>query len=466
MTTPIRNKPVNVVQTRPPIHNETSTLLIYLYDVQSHIEWLAEDMARIRQQVATLRSIINDPRTVPFVGQTLTSALASSAEDIAELQGLDAMAREIRDRVEIHYEAFYPLGGSGIPPQGSQNHLASGAIEQLLHDRTGLTVLAAAAAIVAPSPRPTFLRPEPMPCTVRNTRLIRRYGYGVEECLSVDGVALNNAENGQPPPPGNSSVGGASAFPGAVANIQGDPAGVRTYTDAFYASWETQARLFATGSPVNNDINRRRFIFRDGSYVTIQAHVSARIRTDDSRFSETIVVCSVSAMGALAGGPAAAVAAGAAALATSELSYPNDAAWQGYTIHYYQPNAAVNAWATRYFYGWKRAPNISLRVRTPKTTGAGTGVEGAVNFADHVSEFSWWKWKSGVAETAKQQPKLSNKRVETETQRLIELVAGMTSLGSSAPMNTSADPTEVSARLSGLTTPYGNPLKPPQMTRT
>ena len=447
MTTPIRNKPHGAVDLRQPISTNPATLLVFLYDAQLRIEWLAEDMERIHQQVITLRSIIADPRTHAFVGETLTAALASTAEDLAILQRFDAITRDARENLERDYRALYPQGDAGIPLGGSTNPLPSEAVAQLLHTRTGMTTAQAADAINIPGERPVFTRPHSMPCVMRNTRLIRRYGSGVQECSLPRGEDPPLAGHGGPSDrTSNDSHSGASGFSGAMAADQDDPAGIRTYADAYAASWETQARLFATGLPVDKDTNRRRFIFKDGSYVTIQAHVPLRVRTDDSKFSEAMLVCSAGAMGGLVGGPAGAVAVGAAALTTVELSYPCDAAWQGYTIQYFQKNTVTTPWATRYFYGWKRSLNITSRVLTP----IGMGPNGSSNFADYVGDFTWWKWQSGRSAKAKPLLERVDHRIEMETQRLIQMMAGATKAPAEATASASTEESGLSIGLHAL----------------
>ena len=199
-----------------------------------------------------------------------------------------------------------------------------------------------------------------------------------------------------------------------MAYLQGDPAGLQSYRDAYDASWETQARLFATGQAVNNDTNRRRFVFNDGSFVTIQAHVPQLGRSSDSQFAGLVLGTAVVMGGTLAAGLAGAVAGGFGAAA---IPFPNDTAWQGYTISYFDNKPNATAWATRYFYGWKAARSIAFSVRVPDSSTQGL----TANFADHTSDFAWWRWSSGTAATEKPMAPEPGFSLNATTQKLIEI---------------------------------------------
>jgi len=436
MTTPLCNAARPPVKLRQRFSNDPTTLLIYLFDVQSRLEWLAEDMHRIGQQITSLGTIGADPQTHPVIQNVVADAIHLSNMDLANLQRVNAMNRGLREDVEVNLRSLHPLGDSGLPPLQSLDHLASAALAQRVREITGLPVLEAAALLPDAARIPVFSRPREMPCVVRNTRLIRRYGQGVLGCAGPRND-LNRSNPGQFGPSGDSGTG----FPGAMANGQGDPEGIRNYADAYTASWETQARLFATGSLVNGNVNLRQFVFRDGSQVTIQAHTPLRVRSDDSRFSEAVVVISAGVAGAIVGGPFGAVGAGAATLTATELSYPKDAAWQGYTIQYFQSNASTNPWKTRYFYGWKRAPSISEMAHIP--SGAATETAESHNFADCARDYSWWRWKEEYVDALPPLQENASERILKDTQRLVQHMVSKASTAFAADLH--SEPSRISA---------------------
>ena len=400
---------------RRQIANNPNALLIYLYETQRRVEWLAEDMARLRNQISAMGPILRDPGTHRHVANALLASMESSHIDMRAMQAAGNIITSLRNAMEADYRGNFPAGNSGIPTAASLQHLSAVQIAALLRQRTGLSVTDAAATITVPLPTPNFTRPIVVASIVRNNRLIRRYGRSDEECLLATGMqdpfALHPGPTRPPEPPG------AGMFPGAMASTQGDPASVKSYYQAYCASWETQARLFATGQAVNNDTNRRRFVFRDGSSVLIQAHVPIALRTADSKLTGAFIKVVAVAGGGLVAGIIGAVAGG---IAAAKIPYPNDAAWQGYTIQYFERSDRPSPWATRYFYGWRQSKSMGFGVRLPQDTTPGI----STNFADHTSDFSWWKWKSGAAAVAP--PSLHDKpyEIDSATQKLVEAMAG------------------------------------------
>ena len=208
-------------------------------------------------------------------------------------------------------------------------------------------------------------------------------------------------------PGANAACGGpdsGSAFH-AWAATQGLPEGVTNYQTAYRSGWDTHARLFQFGTPVDGDRHRRRFAFADvaGSYVEIQAHQPLSLHNQTSQTHQRAwVLAAAAAVAGLAvalGGPVGAVVRAAlgavlgaiVSVLAVQQDGPRDVAWQGYTARFYaSADADVGApWGTQYFYGLKRA-SVPLDGRFDPDQGS--------NFADQPDVFSWWTWHVGAAD--------------------------------------------------------------------
>ena len=408
-----RTGPRQAVQVQGAINMNPTALLIYLYNTQRQIEWLNQDTQRLQQQVSSLGTVLRGAERPRNVVETLRASMVSSQTDLEAMRtGLTTLG-SLRNTLEREYRNHYPDGGSGIPSAAEQQHLDAVSLAGMVMARTGQSVAQAAATLGAPMPQPFLTRPHQVASIMRNNRLLRRYGRSDLESPQTAAECAALVPVQRPPDP---PAGGGSCFPGAMASGQSDPAGVRSFRDAFSASWETQARLFATGQPMGNDTNRRRFVFNDGSYVTVQAHVPGLLRSADSEFTGAVLGTAAVITGTLAGGLIGAMAGGFGAAA---IPYPNDAAWQGYTIAYFDARPHATPWATRYFYGWKQAKTVGQEVRIPDHNAPGI----SANFADHTGDFSWWNWKSGTAATEKPAAAERSFSLDKDTQKLIEVMA-------------------------------------------
>lgn len=204
-------------------------------------------------------------------------------------------------------------------------------------------------------------------------------------------------------PPDQTTFGpnGGSAF-GVLAAEFGVPEAITTYQRGYRASWATQARLFANGDPVGGDFHRRRYRFKQGGKVEIQAHQPLLTMTARSDWNIAAAWFGGAVAGAvgglLVGGIASPVFAviGAAALGGWALSHrPYDAAWQGYTAHYYARETDKTPWGTQYFYGWKYSSRSAIAV----DVGGEFDPQRFENFADRPqdNDIGWYRWRSGNA---------------------------------------------------------------------
>ena len=185
----------------------------------------------------------------------------------------------------------------------------------------------------------------------------------------------------------------ASAGLGVQGAPAGYPEGINDQASGYNASWETQARFFQWGVPLNGNAHVRRFTFPDKSFVDIQAHVPVLTTT---YFSDGMVVGASALLAAtvpLTFG--ASVAIGTLATAVGAATRPYDAAWQGYTAHYVaapksaaEPTATL--WGTRSFYGAALARTPLGRVEI----GGEKEPQNFFNLAERPSDFSWsgWHW--------------------------------------------------------------------------
>ena len=202
---------------------------------------------------------------------------------------------------------------------------------------------------------------------------------------------------------GKLDVTQSTLLPRAQAGETELPAGITDCRAAYAAGWANQAKLFAVGIPVNHDINQRVWTFRDGSCVHIQAHKPALTYSDDSN----LMVVGLTAI-------ATSVASGAY-MATR----PYDAAWQGYTAHYYLPRQTASPCKTQHFYGWKRGNGVLDPVRHSQSTDPSQ----FENFAHQPANFTWWKWKSGNAELRRPRAETPDNRWGIDADRLIQSLA-------------------------------------------
>lgn len=223
--------------------------------------------------------------------------------------------------------------------------------------------------------------------------LERTLGASSEKCAP----AWRKDTEPRPPGDGGGSCGssapsGAAGGLGAMAAEEGPPVAIASSADGYAASWPTQARFFEYGQPISNDMNHRRYAFDDGSFVEIQAHVPIRTTTDLSALGAIALVAAGAAAGAMAGAPGMLIG-GLLGLLAAGLARPWDAAWQGYTAHYYRAQAPQSVWKTRYFYGWQHSagPHIPVKLE------GGTQPLALTNFADDPSTSTWWSWHNGEA---------------------------------------------------------------------
>jgi hypothetical protein len=191
------------------------------------------------------------------------------------------------------------------------------------------------------------------------------------------------------------------------------PAAVNShnYSSGYYAGWDTQARFFQHGTPVERNLNRRRFTFADNSYVDIQAHEpgSAYSSLSDLAVVGTYLITGAAVAVAVAGiatfavlpgvaiGMAAAVAGssgGAGSVLAHLITRPYNAAWQGYTARYYNHANAAHSWGVRHFYGWKKVSDLSERLAINGSTDVST----FENFANAPDDYDWWRWREGSAD--------------------------------------------------------------------
>jgi len=203
---------------------------------------------------------------------------------------------------------------------------------------------------------------------------------------------------GRQPPRGGGGGSAGSSF-GVQAAEAGVPEGLTNDRLAYEASWASQARLFQVGRPVGGDIHRRVHVFKDQSYVLMQAHTPRLTYSDASQAALVLAALCGAVAGAIIGGPAGAAAAGALAGTVTggvavRSSRPCDAAWQLYTFRYYESAAATRPRFSSRFYGWLRSPSI----REPVALDGERNPARFVNFADQPQDFSWWTCRTGDAE--------------------------------------------------------------------
>ena len=194
---------------------------------------------------------------------------------------------------------------------------------------------------------------------------------------------------------------------GAMACGLGLPEGIRSYKDAWYAGPDTQARLFASGTPVDGDVNRRIVRFRDGSCIVFQACEPVLTTSAASRlFVLSALLCGAAAGGAVGmlGGPVAAIGLAVAGSVGGGVAAantrPNDVTWQGTNAQYYRKEGDKTPWGTWSFYGWLQMPSV----HTAAEVGGKTNPAEFYNFADDHTRFQWFVWKSTSAPDRKKTP--------------------------------------------------------------
>lgn len=223
------------------------------------------------------------------------------------------------------------------------------------------------------------------------------------------------------------------------------------YESAYYASWEVQASLFRHGTPMAHNLNLRRRVFSDKSYVDIQAHQPALTYTgfySDVNVGAVAVGAGflVSAGGIPAGlpGMVAGWVIGATLGASLMAGFrEKGAVWQGYTACYYSPSNPHQPWGVRHFYGWKKLPLPSSDAPTKDAPDPAT----LCNFADDPVGCTWWKWRSGHADARepvfdgsgqKENLGATPARLQSSVQQLVQSLARFAP-SSAAPFTVTAD---------------------------
>ena len=375
-------------------------LLIYLYEAQLRLAWLQGTLDTLQQQSDALQTLARAPRTPSMVADLAREAIAAGVSERDQLVSVGIPLQQFRNDLENNYRNQLPAGSSGIPDAAHSRALDATDIATLITHQSGMSVQAAANNFTVGLPRVNLLQPTLPASVLRNNRLLRRYGSATE---------TPNVRNLEP-------------------GVDNPTMRLRNYYAAYRASWTAQARLFETGFNVQGNTNLRRWIFRDGSYVEIQAHKPALTRSDDCQFSRVSAVSAVAATGGVLAGVIGAGVGLAKSLSRVDALYPQDAAWQGYTIRYFQNARARQPWATRYFYGWKRAPSVS---RTVQIQGNSDPTKFA-NFADAPDQYTWWKWSENSADTRPFRKAVTDVSVATAAQKLVESLAMGPDLGQAA----------------------------------
>jgi hypothetical protein len=225
-----------------------------------------------------------------------------------------------------------------------------------------------------------------------NQALIDRYNRGQANQANQAMAAP------QPQPLYCGSASGAAW--GAMASQQGVPDAVNTYRRGYQASPQTQARFFENGEPIEGNLHHRRYTFSHGGVVDIQAHQSQRTHTDRSNAAVVVTALGGAAVGAfsgmVSGGMLASMWGAVGAVTAAVVAHrvrPHDAAWQGYSAHYYASATDKTPWGQQFFYGWKRSPHPHLQVEGANEANPA----GRPNFADDPQNVSWWAWHTGTA---------------------------------------------------------------------
>lgn len=173
-------------------------------------------------------------------------------------------------------------------------------------------------------------------------------------------VTRRGPGGGPPPPPPGGSAGAATGAGGmggigVSASELGPPKTASARVAYDDADDRTRARYFEYGTPMNHNVNMRRFDFPDKSCCVVSAHIP---QTTQDFFG-----------------------------------YP--AVWQGYTLAYYLNDTDVpfsRTWKLSYIYGWKQSPDRLTPVPLPDLP---KDIADCYNFATRSDLFEWYPWKSG-----------------------------------------------------------------------
>ena len=219
---------------------------------------------------------------------------------------------------------------------------------------------------------------------------VQRHGDTGDQVVNDAYCRLNLKGSGRPP-----KGGGAGASLGVQAEVRDVPDGIANFQAAYQASWESQMRLFQEGTPVGGDRHRRKRVLADQSYVVIQAHQPKLTYSGVSQAALALTaLCGAAVCVGLAvvGGVGLLATVGAALAGTlaggvaAGASRAKDAAWQLYTVQYYDRAMATIPRYTAHCYGWLRSPSIY----EPVTLEGNRNPDRFYNFADNPGQFSWW----------------------------------------------------------------------------
>ena len=212
------------------------------------------------------------------------------------------------------------------------------------------------------------------------------------------------------PPRGGTGAGGGAAGAGGGIGVQaaeeGMPEGITSHDAAFdMASWETHARFFDEGIPVNHNVHHRRYGFVDKSYLELHSGVP---QLDTSAASDLAVVGSgliggsagawlgakLGWLGALIG----AVVGGATAMLIHGLRRPYDLVLQDYRVDYYCPPKAGQSGSrakpqpckVATLHGRKRSPDVT----TPIEIDGIRDPARMPNLANRPKDCDWSGWRN------------------------------------------------------------------------
>ena len=242
-----------------------------------------------------------------------------------------------------------------------------------------------------------------------------------------------SADNGNHPTTSKSDNTEEAA---AAPQLPAPPAGINSHTDAYKkASWKDHAIFFQLGQHVEGNQHLRRYQFTNGSYVVIQAHVPKLSFTSESdamvasAFFGGMGAGMLAAMMGLAEGAGAcgpvgiaagltigALVGGSVSAAVAAQARPHDAAWQGYTVNYYEKDTA-QAWSWYRFYGWKRSdkPITAITIDGEKDPNR------FANFADQLEGITWHRWDT--LRPSAERPKSATTEPPHATQQLVQAMA-------------------------------------------
>ena len=229
---------------------------------------------------------------------------------------------------------------------------------------------------------------------LRTTLTNQRTRLSLEESDALQAQLLPYLEPARPqlqpprrdddPPPGAGAIG-------VQAQPSGIPQGITNCRAGYYASWETQARFFQNGCPINFNVNRRRYTFADGGQVVIQAHTPILTHSilGDVLFAGAVVASVAGTI--VTAGAAGAVLVGGTTVVGGMVARPYDATWQGYTAEYVLPGTQA-VWGTQYFFGRKTTAGGFTSV----TVNGQRDANRFLNFADQSTLYAWESWVHGA----------------------------------------------------------------------